>query len=176
MTKVLTPHIEAGSKKSNEPRLIGSIVEEMLHDNSPLAKSYCQYIASRENEEAEEPEWHRNTDLAVDLKTVLRSDHSMKTDKEYLGVLRRDSDAEIEDFRCQDAHYTFTELVFTSSVVRRNVCIYEGKHITCTKRLNGMVRLNFKSLKQDVYSDIYRFAIEVAKEIREALNGLIEEE
>ena len=31
--------------------------------------------------------WHRNTDLAVDLKTILRSDRTMKTDKEYLGVL-----------------------------------------------------------------------------------------
>ena len=59
--------------------------------------------------------WHRNTDLAVDLKTVLRSDRSMKKSKEYQGVLRLDSDAEIEDFRCRDAHYTFIETVQGSS-------------------------------------------------------------
>ena len=32
--------------------------------------------------------WHRTTDLAVDLKTILRSDRTMKTGKEYQGVLR----------------------------------------------------------------------------------------
>ena len=40
MKKVLDPKkVEAGSKKSKEPRLLGSIVEEMLHGNSPLASA-----------------------------------------------------------------------------------------------------------------------------------------
>ena len=39
---------KAGSQEQNEPRLLGSIVEEMLHGNSPLAKGYRQYIASLE--------------------------------------------------------------------------------------------------------------------------------
>ena len=40
MKKVLDPQkAEAGSKKSKEPRLLGSIVEEMLHGNSPLASA-----------------------------------------------------------------------------------------------------------------------------------------
>ena len=33
--------------------------------------------------------WHRNTDLGCDLKTILSSDTSMQTGKEYQGVLRR---------------------------------------------------------------------------------------
>ena len=59
---------------SRKPRLVGGIVSDMLNG------------------------WNRNTDLAVDLKTVLHSDTCMRTGKEYQGVLRRDQDAEIEDF------------------------------------------------------------------------------
>ena len=65
MKKVLDPkRIKAGSRKNNVPRLVGSIVTDMLQG------------------------WNRNTDLSVDLKTVLHSDLSMKTGKEYQGVLR----------------------------------------------------------------------------------------
>lgn len=110
--------------------------------------------------------FYPNTEPCTVLKLLTREPGRMPVGAYINGTIEHDS----------EEHYTFTEGVFTSSVVRRNVCVYEGKHITCTKRLNGMVRLNFKSLKQDVYSDIYRFAIEVAKEIREALNGLKEEE
>ena len=73
------------NKHSRKPRLVGGIIGEMLQG------------------------WHRNTELSVDLKTILRSDVRMKTGKAYQGVLRRDSDAEIEDFRCHDPHFTFTE-------------------------------------------------------------------
>ena len=44
MKKVFNPNIMAGSQEQNEPRLLGSIVKEMLHGNSPLAKGYRQYI------------------------------------------------------------------------------------------------------------------------------------
>ena len=43
MKKVLNPHIEAGSRESNEPRLLGSIISEMLHGNEPFAIGYRQY-------------------------------------------------------------------------------------------------------------------------------------
>ena len=78
MKKVLKSNIKAGSKKSLKPRLLGSIVEEMLHGNSPLAKGYRQYIASQENGEVEEQGWHTNTELGCDVKTILRSDRIMR--------------------------------------------------------------------------------------------------
>ena len=87
MKKVLNPKkVEAGSKKSYEPRLLGSIVEEMLHGNSPLAVGYRQYIASLENREVEDQGWHTNTELGCDVKTILRSDRKMKVGKEYQGI------------------------------------------------------------------------------------------
>lgn len=33
----------------NIPRLIGAIIEEMLRSNSPLAKGYRKFLASKEN-------------------------------------------------------------------------------------------------------------------------------
>ena len=148
MSKKIT--IKAGSKRSKEPRLVGSIVSEVLQS------------------------WNTNTELSVNLKTILRSDARMETDKEYWGVLRRDSEREVDEFLYHDPHFTFTEVALASSSGRRNVHLYEGQHITCTKRLNGTLRLNFKNLKLNAGFNIDRYAFEVANEIREALSGLVE--
>lgn len=176
MKKVFNAKTKAGLRKSNKPRLLGSIVEEMLHGSSPLAVGYRQYIASQENGEAEEQGCRVNTELGCNVKTFLRSDKRMLVHKEYPGILRLDAEADIDELHCRDAHMTFIEAVLSPSVGRRNVCIYKGKHISCTKSLYGMPRLNFKSLKQDVYSDIDNFATEVANEICEALAVLVEED
>ena len=109
--------------------------------------------------------WHKNVDLCMDVMTFLRDDRITQLSKDYAGVLTRDG----ED--C----YTFTESTSPSTVERRNVHLYEGNHITCTKRLNGMVRLNFKNLKIDANFSVGNYALEVANEIREALTGLVEE-
>ena len=119
--------------------------------------------------------WHRNTDLGCDVKTILRSDVRMKVGKEYLGVLRLDSEADIDEYRFRDPHMTFIESTAMMTSARRNVHLYEGRHITCTKRLNGTPRLNFKNLKQDAFHNVDNFAFEVANEIREALKGFVEE-
>ena len=139
--------MEAKNIHSNKPRLVGSIIEEMLQG------------------------WHKNTDLAVNLKTVLHSDTSMRTGKEYQGVLRRDWDAEIEDFRCRDAHYTFIETV-RMTADRRNPHVFNGKYITITRRPDGTLRPNFKPMPAGMSVDNYAF--EVYRELRGALKGLVE--
>ena len=116
--------------------------------------------------------WHRNTDLSVDLKTVLRSDRSMKKSKEYQGVLRLDSETEIEEFRCRDAHYTFIETLPWRS--KRNPRLFNGKHITVTRRDDGSLRLNFRPLKIDKDFSVYRYALGVFNELMWALEDLIE--
>ena len=134
---------------SRKPRLVGGIVSDILKG------------------------WHRNTDLAVDLKTVLRSDTSMRTGKEYQGVLRRDQDAEIEDFRCRDAHYTFVETLPWTT--KRNPHVFRGRYISITRRDDGSLRLNFKPIKIDEDFSIERYAIGVSNELLWALEGLVEE-
>ena len=107
----------AGSRKSNKPRLVGSIVVDMLQG------------------------WNRNTDLAMNLKTILRSDRSMVTSKGYQGVLRLDSDAVVDEFLCRDAHYTFVETL-PQTAGKRNPHVFDGKYITVTRRDDGSSRLN----------------------------------
>ena len=117
--------------------------------------------------------WNRNTDLAVDLKTILRSDRTMRTGKEYQGILRRDSDAEIEDFRCRDAHYTFIETV-PMTAGKRNPHIFRGQYITVTRRDDGSLRPNFKPMKTGKDFDVAKYDIGVSNELLWALEGLVE--
>lgn len=165
---------KAGSQESHEPRLLGSIVEEMLHGNSPLAKGYRQYIASQVKGEDEAEGWHTDTHLGVNLKTILRSDRRAKTGKSYLGVLRLDSDAIEDEFLCSDTHFTFVEAL--PQTEKRNPRIFNGRFITVTRRDDGSLRLNFKELKTGVELSVDGYAIGVCNEIRQALKGLIKEE
>lgn len=166
---------KAGSQEQNEPRLLGSIVEEMLHGNSPLAKGYRQYIASLENGETEEPEWHANTELGFDVKTFLRSDRRLQTDKGYLGVLRLDSEAEIDEFRCRDAHMTFIETV-PMTAGKRNPHVFNGQYITITRKDDGSYRPNLKQMPElGTKLSVDNYAFEVYRELRQGLKSLIEE-
>ena len=174
MKKVFSPNIETGSQKSQEPRLLGSIVSEMLHGNSPLAIGYRQYIASQENEEVEKQGWHTNTDLGCDLKTLLRSDKRAKAGKSYPGVLRCDSDAIVDEFLCRDPHYTFVETV-PMMAEKRNPRVFDGQFVTVTRSEDGCLRLNFKRLATGDGFKVERYALGVYNEICIALGGLIEE-
>ena len=175
MKKVLDPKkVEAGSKKSNEPRLLGSIVEEMLHGSSPLAVGYRQYIASQENGEVEEQGWHPNTHLGVDVKTLLRSDVRMVVGKEYQGIFRLDSEAVVDEFLSRDPHFTFVETV-PQTAGKRNPHVFDGKYITVTRRDDGSLRLNFKELPKGANFNLERFALGVYNELCLAIGGLIEE-
>ena len=164
MKKVLNVNYEAGSRESNEPRLLGSIVEEMLHGKSPLAKGYRQYIASLENEEAEEQGWHSNTELCIDLKTILRSDRKAKNNKDYQGVLTRDG----------EEHFSFVETQPTSA--KRNPRLFRGKYITITRWADGSLHPNFRPMPNvGAGFRVEHYAFEVYRELFRALKGLVEE-
>ena len=150
------------------PRLVGEILHDYLENsNEPLAVAYRERTT-----ESEKQGWHSNTDLGCDLKTILRSDVRMKTGKEYQGVLRCDSEASIEDFRCCDPHYTFTESV-PPTAGKRNPHVYEGDFITVTRRDDGSYRPNFKPMKVDADFTVAKYAAGVANELLWALEGLI---
>jgi len=119
--------------------------------------------------------WHTNTDLGCDVKTILRSDRRMKTGKEYQGVLRRDSEADIEEFRCRDAHYTFIETVPVTAG-KRNPHVFVGEFITITRRDDGSLRPNFRPMpKLGANLSVDNYAFEVYRELRGAMKGLVEE-
>ena len=112
-----------------------------------------------------------NTHLSVDLKTLLRKDRLAKVGKNYLGVLRRD--VECDEFR-YDEHFTFVETI-PSTTIKRNPKVYEGKHITITRKDDGTYRPNFKPMHIDGRLTLSRYVYEVYIELCEGLSGLIEE-
>ncbi|MBO4612856.1 MAG: hypothetical protein J5671_06775 [Bacteroidaceae bacterium] len=127
------------------------------------------------SENANREGWKCNTYLGVDLKTYMRSDRRTKTGREYRGVLRRDWDAQLDEFLCRDAHYTFIECE-TRKADKRNPRVFEGRYITVTRSDNGSLNPNFKRIMMRPGFNVDGYALEVANEIRLALKGLVESE
>jgi hypothetical protein len=107
--------------------------------------------------------WNRNTDLCMDVKTILRSDRVTKIGKSYPGVLTRDT----------DDHYSFIETV-QSCVEKRNPQVYVGLYITLTRRGDGTYRPNFRPMKVGANFSVEHYATGVANELLWALEGLVE--
>ena len=136
--------MEAKNIHSRKPRPVGGIVKEMLQG------------------------WHRNTELSVDLKTILRSDRRLQSGKDYHGILRRDVDC--EDFY-YDEHFTFTETLPWTS--KRNPRLFNGKYISITRQDDGTLRPNFKPMKIDEHFSADGYAFKVYLELLKALLGLV---
>ena len=195
MKKVLNFNFRAGSRNSNEPRLIGDILAEMFSSNSPLAKAISQSVASHKYATAERKAdtkdadaegkadtedadsegkaaaagnsgWFRNTELCSDIKTYLCFDRIAKIGKVYKGLLRRDS----------DEHFSFFECSPSANAIIRNPHVFEGKYINVTRRLmDGHIRFNFKEVDFGGRFNPMGFAIGVMKEIIMAFKCLGEE-
>lgn len=116
----------------------------------------------------------KNRLFCVDVLTYLQHDQLLRSGREYFGILRHDVPNEGNLF--DNRIYTFKEVETSSSTARRNVCTYQGRHITATRRLtDGKPRLNFKNLHIDGSFNVDRFSIEVMNEIHEALKGFVED-
>ena len=197
MKKVFNSYFQAGSKKTDGPRLIGDILAEMLSSNSPLAKALRLSVASykyadaerkadtedadaegkaaaedadaeRKADAADNGGWFRNTELCSDIKTYLCFDRIAKIGKVYKGLLRRDS----------DDHFSFIECRRSASAnaIIRNPHVFEGKYINVTRRLmDGHIRFNFKEVDFGGRFNLMSFAIGVMKEIIMAFKCLGEE-
>ena len=195
MTKVFNFNFQAGSRKTDEPRLIGDILAEMFSSNSPLAKGIRQSVASHKYADAERKAdtedadaegkadtedadsegkaaaagnsgWFRNTELCSDIKTYLCFDRIAKIGKVYKGLLRRDS----------DDHFSFFECRPSANAIIRNPHVFEGKYINVTRRLmDGHIRFNFKEVDFGGRFNPMSYAIGVMKEIIMAFKCLGEE-
>lgn len=195
MTKVFNFNFQAGSRKTDEPRLIGDILAEMFSSNSPLAKAISQSVASHKYATAERKAdtedadaegkadtedadsegkaaaagnsgWFRNTELCSDIKTYLCFDRIAKIGKVYKGLLRRDS----------DEHFSFFECRPSANAIIRNPHVFEGKYINVTRRLmDGHIRFNFKEVDFGGRFNPMSYAIGVMKEILKAFKCLGEE-
>lgn len=102
-----------------------------------------------------------NTNIGVDLKTIMNDDALLKIDKPYYGELIHD------DYD----HFVFREMS-VRTIVKRNPHVYDGKYITITRREDCSLRLNFKFADKH---DVRTYANGVRNEIIKALDGLREE-
>ena len=176
MKKVFNANFQAGSKKTDEPRLIGDILAEMFSSGSPLAKAIGQSVASHKYATAERKAnaedadaegkaaaednsgWFFNTELCSDIKTYLCFDRIAKIGKVYKGLLRRDSDDHFSFFECRCSA--------SANAIIRNPHVFEGKYINVTRRLmDGHIRFNFKEVDFGGRFTPMSFAIGVMKEI-----------
>ena len=112
---------------------------------------------------------YKNTALCCYLKTVLQSDRMMKPGKSYQGMLRRD--VETDEF-LYDEHYTFVETL--PQIEKRNPRVYDGDYITITRRDDGLLRPNFKPIKDWANFNAEDYAVGVGNELLWALEGLVE--
>ena len=185
MKKVFNYNFQAGSKKTDEPRLIGDILAEIFSSGSPLTKDIRLSVASHkhaaegkaaaEDADAEKKAaaegnsgWFRNTELCSDIKTYLCFDRIAKIGKVYKGLLRRDSDDHFSFFECRCSA--------SANAIIRNPHVFEGKYINVTRRLkDGHIRFNFKEVDFGGRFNPMSFAIGVMKEIIMAFKCLGEE-
>ena len=123
-------------------------------------------------ESPEQQGWKKNTELCMDVKTLLRSDSRMKAGKDYHGVLRRD--VTCEEFKYNEV-MTFVETV-SQKRVKRNPQVYVGETITVTRRDNGSYSPNFRPIHTGPGFNVEHYASSVANELLWALGGLVEEE
>ena len=104
-----------------------------------------------------------NTDLCMDVKTLLRTDRLTRVGKNYRGVLMRDG----------LDHYTFLESLRPAA--RRNPHVYVGKYITVTRHNDGTYHPNFRPVRMTEGFNLERYAQGVYNELCIALGGLVEE-
>jgi len=88
--------------------------------------------------------FNRNTELCVDLKTILTSDRKAKRFKDYRGVLTRDG----------REHFTFMEEAPERKARKHNPCVYKGYTINVHSRDDGTI---YPTFRQPQYTRFYTF-------------------
>ena len=109
-----------------------------------------------------------NTELCIDLKTILTSDRRAKMRKDYTGVLTRDG----------REHFTFIEdaaEMKRTAVVSRNPIVYAGACINVHRRPDGTLCPHFRLPQYTRFYTFRDFCREAAEELL-LIAGLVEEE
>ena len=103
-----------------------------------------------------------NTELCVDIKTVLCTDRRAKMNRVYEGSLTLD----------REDHYTFREKLPVAAAMR-NPHLFRGKYITVTQGADGTLRPNFRPMHTGRGFRLERYALGVYNELCMALYGLV---
>jgi len=112
------------------------------------------------------------TELGLDIKIYLQQDKRMIPGKEYSGILRHDIPCEENDF--DDYLCTFRE-TSPSTEGKRNEHVFRGEYVNITRRDDGTLRANFKTIKVGKDCSVDDYAFGAFAELRQALKSLVEE-
>lgn len=120
------------TERTQEPRLINDIINDLLNGQAPFAR------ARRHRSGRAWTGLYPNTELDVDLKLVTQKQGRMELGEYLDGMITRDG----ED------HFTFVENATEQrKATRRNPSIYMGQWINAKRRADGTVYPTFKRTK-----------------------------
>lgn len=97
----------------------------------------------------------KNTELCVDLKTVLQQDTLLAKGVPYNGVLTRDS----------EQHYLFEEAVRQNRHGRRNLKLFDGNFCSLVHMQNGRYQVHMRTIDASLVNDSQALAVEVYSEL-----------
>ena len=103
---------------------------------------------------------NKNTNLCVDLKTVLQRDTLLAEGIPYNGVLTRDG----------DQHFLFEEAVRHNRHGRRNPKLFDGNFISLVHMQNGRYQCHMKTINASGDFDRQQIAFKVYSELLTAFN------
>ena len=171
MNKLLLSLNEAGSKKHDEPRLIGEVLRDFLRSDEPLAEAFRKRLAEKVGgDDAQEGpdgepllELYPDTFLDVNLKVEKRMKGRMKIGELLAGVLSRDG----------YDHLTFVQNAKTNGKTqKRKAHLYRGTHVNVLVGHDCFV-LSFKHPMLSTTRQLGDFCREAADELY-VVAGLIE--
>ncbi|MGN0309026.1 MAG: hypothetical protein ACI4C3_00315 [Bacteroides sp.] len=99
----------------------------------------------------------KNTNLCVDLKTVMQTDTLLTEGQCYNGILTRDG----------ECHFRFEEAV-RKGKHQRNPKLFDGRYISMVRMQNGRYQIHLKTM-DSAHLDGPKFAFGVYTEIVNAL-------
>ena len=140
----------SGSKKTNEPKVIGEVLSEYFASDEPLAVAYRDRL-------------HPNTELCVDLKLLTRKPGRLPVGKSLGGALAHNGELE----------YTFVEGQRQMVVSRRYPLVYQGWYVNVHRHDDGALYPSFKRVPIKEDTDVEDFIKIVSLELRNGLKSLV---
>lgn len=103
---------------------------------------------------------NKNTNLCVDLKTIMQEDTFLNQGQTYRGCLTRDG----------EEHYLFEEAVRVDKHGRRNPKLFAGDYVSLVHMQNGRYQVHMRTIDASLCQDRQELAFQIYTELLNALN------
>ena len=155
----------SGLEVMRKRRTIPQGPQTFVHEQSSLTPSTKCFTPNSKSFTPSFTPHFFNTELCIDLKTILTSDRRAKMKKDYRGVLTRDG----------REHFTFIEDAQERKLARRNPLVYAGACINVHRRDDGSLYPTFRHPQLSTFYTFKDFCREASEELL-LIAGLVEED